>query len=83
MPKAIKLGSALTSFLLLFSGATFPQTYSDILLYQKDAAAARDLFRRQVAGAGDVNGDGKADFIAGPPATPLMTLTDLALAQLV
>jgi len=82
MPKAIKLGSALVSFLLLFFGVTFLQTYSDILLYQKDGVTARDLFRRRVAGAGDVNGHGRVDFIVGAPGTPRMTLTALAPAQL-
>ncbi|MCI0405906.1 MAG: T9SS type A sorting domain-containing protein, partial [candidate division Zixibacteria bacterium] len=35
------------------------------LLYQKDGAAASDFLGRSVAGAGDVNGDAKADFIIG------------------
>lgn len=36
-------------------------------LYQKDGTAQSDEFGRSVAGAGDVNGDGRADFIIGAP----------------
>lgn len=43
----------------VYSGAT------GLLLFQKDGAAADDRLSWSVAGAGDVNGDGKADFIIG------------------
>jgi len=43
----------------VYSGAT------GSLLYQKNGAADYDLFGSSAAGAGDVNGDGKPDFIIG------------------
>ncbi|MEW5702076.1 MAG: integrin alpha [Candidatus Zixiibacteriota bacterium] len=45
----------------VYSGA------NGLLLYQKDGAAAGDNLGRSVAGAVDVNGDGKGDFIVGAP----------------
>ncbi len=43
----------------VYSGAT------GLLLYQMDGTTAGDVFGARVAGGGDVNGDGKADFIIG------------------
>jgi hypothetical protein len=45
----------------VYSGAT------GAVLYQKDGAAAGDLQGYCVGSAGDVNNDGKADFIIGAP----------------
>lgn len=41
-----------------------------VLLYQKNGVAPGDKFGRSVAGTGDVNGDGRADFIVGSPQQP-------------
>src|SRR6185295_16995485 len=43
----------------VYSGAT------GALLYQKDGTALGDNFGNAVAGVGDVNGDGVADFMVG------------------
>ena len=55
------LGYILAS--VLFSGFT-KDAYAQVpLLYQKNGAAPGDYFGNSVAGAGDVNKDGFADFI--------------------
>jgi hypothetical protein len=60
----------------VYSGAT------GALLYQKNGAAAGDHFGESVAGAGDVNGDGKADFIIGAWRADLGGLFDAGSAFL-
>jgi hypothetical protein len=45
----------------VYSGAT------GTLLFQKNGAAAYDNFGHSVAGAGDVDGNGRSDFIIGAP----------------
>lgn len=52
----------------VFSGSAF--VYSGAagnLLYRKDGISTDELFGWSVAGAGDVDGDGTADFIVGAP----------------
>lgn len=49
---------------LLPSPVAFSQ---GVIIYQKNGSAADGQLGRSVAGAGDLNGDGKPDFIAGAP----------------
>jgi len=50
------------------------------LLYQKNGASANDALGVSVAGTGDVNGDGRADFIVGVPGADTGVLLDVGSA---
>jgi len=77
MPKPYRF---LTPVLLLFFFTSFAFGQA-VLLYQKDGAAAGDhLGFFSVASAGDVNGDGRADFIVAAPDADPGGLTDAGSA---
>ncbi len=63
---------------LFFGGATLDTT-PDLTL---NAASAGDQFGRVVAAAGDVNGDGFADFLVGAPRADTMAGADSGAAYL-
>ncbi len=66
---------------LFNAGSVFVYSGADgSLLYQKDGTAVNDEFGFPVAGAGDVNGDGRADFMIGAPLADPGGLTDAGLA---
>jgi hypothetical protein len=75
-PNALPGGLAAAGSTYLYSGAT------GALLYQKNGAAIGDHLGYQVAGAGDVDGDGKADFIVGAPQANPGGLADAGSAYL-
>ena len=50
------------------------------LLYQNNGDGTGDEFGTSVSRAGDVNGDGKADFIVGAPLTDTGDMTDVGSA---
>ncbi|MGE5692814.1 MAG: integrin alpha, partial [Candidatus Zixiibacteriota bacterium] len=53
---------------LINAGSAFVYSGADgSLLYQKDGGSVSEFFGISVAGAGDVDGDGRADFIIGAP----------------
>lgn len=52
-------GVSLAGSVFIYSGAT------GSLIYQKDGGAAGDIFGFSVSGAGDLDGDGRGDFIVG------------------
>jgi len=67
------------------SNAGSAHVYSGLdggLLYQKDGAAAGDNLGYSVAGAGDVNGDGKDDFIIGAYLADLSLVSDAGSAYI-
>ncbi len=75
-PNALPGGLAAAGSAYLYSGAT------GALLYQKNGAAIGDHLGYQVAGAGDADGDGKADFIVGAPDANPGGLADAGSAYL-
>ncbi len=68
---------------LIYSGSAFVYSGSTGgLLYQKNGSAAGDAFGFSVAGAGDIDGDGTADFIIGAVNTDPAGLNDAGSAYI-
>ena len=63
----------------LYLGGAVPDTVPDRTFAGE---AFGDLFGSSVAGAGDVNGDGRADFVVGAPGANAGQLTDAGKAYL-
>ena len=73
-PYADPSGKAYAGSAYVYSGA------DGSVLYQKDGTAAADMFGRSLSGAGDVNGDGYADFIIGAAAADPSSKTNAGSA---
>jgi len=86
MPKPLRFVILLLTTLLVSSSlrgfGTSTAFAQPVLLYQKDGAATNDGLGYSVAGAGDVDGDGKADFIIGAYAADPGGRTDAGSAYL-
>lgn len=73
-PYADPGGKSNAGTVFVYSGSTGDQ------LYQVNGGAADDNFGSSVAGIGDLNGDGKADFMVGAPHTDSAGLFDVGSA---
>jgi len=65
------------------AGAAYVYSGSDgTLLYQKDGAASGDQFGWAVASPGDINGDGKSEFMVGAPKYDLPTKANIGMVYI-